>query len=94
VDILSTWLRSRYKRSTTGNQSVPHVTGAIALWIARHGRPVTGNAKDPAIRALLADLSEDVGSFKGDPDGIPEPMLNANTKLVGGTGTSVCCPAP
>ena len=94
VDILSTWIGSSYKTISVTSMSAPHVTGAVALWLALHPRPVTGNAKDPAIQGLLADISEAVGRFSGDPDSAAEPMLNADTAAVGGTGSSVCCAAP
>lgn len=94
VDIRSTWKGSTYKTISGTSMASPHVAGAVALWVARNGRPVTGNAKDPAVRAILQDISEPVGPFAGDSDGIAEPMLNADTGPLGGTGSSVCCPAP
>jgi len=94
VNIFSTWKGSSYKTISGTSMATPHVTGAIALWITQHGRPVTGNAKDPAVQAILTDVGEAVGSFAGDSDLIAEPMLNANTTALGGTSTSVCCPAP
>jgi subtilisin family serine protease len=94
VSIRSTWKGSTYKTISGTSMSAPHVAGAVALWIARHGGPVTGNAKDPAVQAILTDIGEAIGQFSGDPDLIAEPMLNANTTAIGGTGTSVCCPAP
>lgn len=94
VNIRSTWKSSSYATASGTSMSAPHVAGAVALWIAQHGRPITGNARDPAVRAMMSDISEAVGSFVGDSDSRPEPMLNANTTAVGGTGTSVCCPAP
>lgn len=94
VDILSTWKGSSYKTASGTSMSAPHVAGAVALWIAQHGRPGTGNATDPTVRKIIAESSELVGSFRDDPDGIAEPMVNADTAFVGGTGSSVCCPAP
>ncbi len=94
VSIRSTYLNGGYATGSGTSMACPHVTGGVALWVAKNGRPVTGNAKDPAVQAILAQISESVGAFPGDPDGIPEAMLNADTAAAGGTGSSVCCPAP
>lgn len=94
VNIRSTFLWGTYINLSGTSLSAPHVTGTVALWIAKHGRPQTGNAKDPAIRAMISQISEPVGNFRGDPDGIAEPLLNADTLAVGGTGSSVCCVLP
>ena len=73
----------------------PHAAGAIALWIARHVRPAIANANDPTFRSgILEQMSEAVGKFRGDPDGIAERMINADIAATGGTGSSICCPAP
>lgn len=94
VDIRSTYLNSSHATLSGTSMASPHGAGAVALWIARNGRPVTGDAKDPAVRTLIVQISESVGLFKGDPDGTAESMVNADTKATGGTGSSVCCPAP
>jgi subtilisin family serine protease len=94
VSIRSTYLNGGYATGSGTSMACPHVTGGVALWVAQNGRPVTGNAKDPAVRAILAQISESVGFFQGDPDGVAEPMENADTAAAGGSGSSVCCPAP
>ena len=73
--------------------AAPHVTGTIALWIAHNSRPITGNANYSAVKTIIIESSEVVGLFKGDPDGVAEPMINANTSFVGGSGENGCCPA-
>ena len=93
VDILSTWIGSSYKTISGTSMATPHVSGAVALWVAQHGRPASGNARDPAVRDVVTDISQTVGPCIGDADGIAEPLLNADTAALGGTGSSVCCPA-
>lgn len=94
VNIRSTYLNGGYATSSGTSMASPHAAGGAALWMARNGRPATGNAKDLAVRAILNQTSESTGLFKGDPDGAPEPTLNADTVASGGSGSSVCCPAP
>ena len=93
VNILSANIGGTYRRLSGTSMAAPHVTGTVGLWMAKNGRPATGDAKDPAVRKIVNEISEAVGSFRGDPDGISEPMLNADTTAAGGTGSSVCCPA-
>lgn len=95
VNIRSTCIGSSYCTKSGTSMASPHGAGAAALWIVVNGRPATANASDPAFRnGLLAGVSEAVGPFRGDPDGTAEPMVNADTLQTGGTGSSVCCPAP
>ena len=94
VNIRSTYFNSSYATLSGTSMATPHVTGSVALWIAKNGRPATGDAKDPVVRTIINQISEPLGSFKGDPDGFAEPMLNSDTTAAGGTGSSVCCQAP
>jgi subtilisin len=95
VNITSTCVGSSYCAKSGTSMASPHAAGAIALWIARHTRPATANANDPTFRTgILDQISEAVGQFRGDPDGIAERMLNADSLGTGGTSSSICCPAP
>jgi subtilisin len=94
VRIRSTCLGSSYCRMTGTSQAAPHATGAVALWVSANGRPAVANASDTLFRdGILRGLSSSVGLFRDDPDGRAERMVNADTRQVGGTGSSVCCPA-
>ena len=72
VSIKSCWLRGGYKIASGTSMSAPHVAGAAALWLDNHsGTP------DQVRDALIA--SGEPGPWPGDPDGIPEPLVDAET---------------
>lgn len=51
----------------------PHVAGAAALWIEDH--PADGFS---AVRSGLLSFAE-AGTWAGDPDGISEPLIDAQS---------------
>jgi subtilisin len=94
VDILSV-CPGGYCVMTGTSMAAPHATGAVALWVSVNRRPGSASADDPGFRnRVLAGISERVGAFRGDPDRVAEPMVNADRPGRASTGSSVCCPAP
>jgi subtilisin len=74
VCIRSTSLGSRYTELSGTSMATPHVTGAVALYVAENPAATPG-----AVRSwLLGTASRSQGSpqgFSGDLDSIPEPVL-------------------
>ncbi len=76
VDIYSCWKSGGYNTKSGTSMSAPHVTGAAALYITN-----TGAAPIDVRQALISlgtsqyDFEE---GFTGDPDGLPEPLVNAS----------------
>lgn len=95
VDILSTSNNGRTSRLSGTSFSAPHVAGVAALYLSVAGLPsahdVDGDgvvsAADVVAQALF-DSAEPAptGGWPGDPDGIPEPLVDGNATIVGGTG--------
>jgi hypothetical protein len=77
--------------------AAPHVTGTVALFVARNGRDVDGNQtvdgtdvgliRSALVAAGIPQLLHPCGlKWSDDPDGIPEPIVFANADTVGGNG--------
>jgi subtilisin family serine protease len=89
VDIYSTWLDGGYVVKSGTSTATPHVSGAIALYIAHNGRDRDDNGvingNDVALMELLVkDTGWQIGDyeyFSGDTDGYPEPLLNVDNLL-------------
>ncbi len=89
VDIYSTYLDGGYRVGSGTSFATPHVSGAVALYIAQHGRDRDDNGViDGTDVALMAALLKSTGwqlgdyeYFAGDTDGYPEPLLNVPNLL-------------
>jgi subtilisin family serine protease len=77
VAILSTWLHGGYHRLGGTSMAAPHVSGAAALYIARHG----GTPSDVKAALLAAAQAPDSseGYSGGTRDGVNEPLLYVAT---------------
>ena len=70
VDTYSTAPGGGFGRMSGTSFATPHVTGAVALYIAQYGR-----VGPSAVRAALLGTA-DPGKIPGDPDGYAEGVLN------------------
>jgi len=71
VCIHSAWMGGGYDTVSGTSMASPHVTGAAALYLARHPA-----ARPAAVRTALRAAGTARWSRAGDPDGVHEPLLN------------------
>jgi subtilisin family serine protease len=79
VDVVSTWPGGGYSAQTGTSVAAPHVAGAAAVWIARHGKPhgrqAVFHVRDELVRLAFPQFGPDEG-FSGDKETFAEPLLN------------------
>jgi subtilisin len=75
VDIYSTWINGGYKTLSGTSMAAPHVAGAAALYIKMHPSSLPAQVLEGLL--IAGWHSGDDKYFTGDPDTIPEPLLNA-----------------
>ena len=77
VNILSTAIGGGTSSLSGTSFSSPHVAGTVALYIAKNGRPSTGNAR--LLGSLISAISKSRSPLAGEPsDGFTEPSCYAN----------------
>ncbi len=79
VDIYSTYKDGTYAILDGTSMSSPHVAGAVALYIAKNGKPLDSNDVLNVKNALISIGYTQNGpsGFTGDKDSFAEPVLNA-----------------
>ncbi|HEV2088910.1 MAG TPA: S8 family serine peptidase [Cryptosporangiaceae bacterium] len=71
--ILSTWKGGGYNTISGTSMASPHVAGGGALYLATHP-----GASPATVKAAL-QAAGTTGTWTGDPDGVPEKLLNLST---------------
>lgn len=72
VCVGTTYLQNTYSGGTGTSFSAPFVSGAAALYLAKHPSATPGTVRN----ALVAQ--REVGHIAGDPDGIDEGIVNVS----------------
>lgn len=75
TQIYSLWLNGGYLGGSGTSAAAPHVAGAAALWLDDH----TGGFNEVYAELTSTGEAAPPGGWPGDPDGIPEPLVNAET---------------
>ena len=73
--IKSTWLNGGYSTLSGTSMSAPHVAGSAALWLDSH----TGSPSDVMNALISTGEYPRKGKWPGDPDGVTEPLVDAET---------------
>ncbi len=73
--IKSTWLGGGFATLSGTSMAAPHVAGAAALWLDSH----FGSPADVMNALISTGEAPRRGKWSGDPDGIAEPLVDAET---------------